>query len=244
MLHAQNGRFASFLYHFIFVIFLFVGGSVWGQSGYPDSVESSFDTYDATSETALPSGEGVDPRSPGMQLSAKSEENIDPLRSFADVGKEVYKTQEEMEAEIRDMAFNAAITGLFPMRPGEIRKLLETYDKTQEAVEKPIYPYPKPVLMVETVSLDPGSVPPVIRVAIGHVSTLSILDISGAPWPILDMTWAGDFEIIQPDAGGNILRITPLTEFGRGNLSMTLQDLQTPVIFTLKTQRDIVQYRF
>lgn len=155
------------------------------------------------------------------------------------------KTEEQIAKEIREEAFNAALTGLFPLRPQEIRTLLEQFDKTKEAVEKPIYPYPTPELVVQTVSLDPGTVPPVIKVAVGHVTTLAVVDVTGAPWPIQDMTWAGNFEVVKPeDEEGSIIRVTPMEEFAHGNISMRLIGLKTPVVFTIQTHRDAVHYRF
>lgn len=159
---------------------------------------------------------------------------------------EAEKTEEELQAEARDEAFDAAINGLLPLKPGEIRKLLEHYDRTQEAVELPVYPSPKPSVAVETLSLDPGAQPATIKTAYGHVTTMSVLDMSGAPWPIQDISWAGNFEVIEgsTEQGSHILRISPQSEFARGNISMRLLELQTPVILSIETSREEVHYRF
>jgi intracellular multiplication protein IcmK len=130
------------------------------------------------------------------------------------------------------------------MRPNEIRKLLERYDQTRQAVETPIYPYPEPQSMVESISLDPGIKPPEIKVAVGQVTTISVLDVTGQPWPIQDVSWAGKFEIQTPEAGGNIIRIAPMTEFTYGNISLRLLGLKVPVTFVLHTHRDEVYYRY
>lgn len=176
--------------------------------------------------------------SPGMALDPGGDFGGGP---FAPV--EAPKTPEELEAEIRADSFTAALSGLLPMRPKEIRQLLEYYDQTRESVEVPVYPYPKPEVGVINLSLDPGVTPPVIKLSPGHVTTVSLLDVTGAPWPIQDMTWAGNFEVIQPEEGGHVFRITPMSEFAYGNLSMRLLTLKTPVTFTLQVQRDFVQYR-
>jgi intracellular multiplication protein IcmK len=75
------------------------------------------------------------------------------------------------------------------------------------------------------------------------VTTMNILDVSGAPWPIQDITWAGNFEIVQPEAGGHVVRITPMSEFAYGNMSVRLLELDTPITFVLRTHRDGVFYR-
>lgn len=153
-------------------------------------------------------------------------------------------TNEEYQQSIRNDAFDAASTGLFPLRPDEIQEILRRYDETKKAVEAPHYDLPTPEVSVHTVSLDPGVTPPIIKTATGHVTTLTVLDITGAPWPIQDVSWAGDFEVIEPEEGGHIIRITPLGQFAYGNVSMRLLTLKTPITFTLRTQRDVVQYRF
>lgn len=153
------------------------------------------------------------------------------------------KSAEELEEEIRGEAFDAAITGLFPMRPDQIERLLREYDTTKRIVKKPINGIPTPQVNVATVSLDPGIAPLKIKTATGHVTTLNILDITGAPWPIQDVSWAGDFEVIEPEAGGHILRITPLESEAYGNMSIRLLTLKTPVTIMLGTSIDEVQYR-
>ena len=161
-------------------------------------------------------------------------------------GLNLEKTRQELEEEARKRAFDAAIQSLLPLRPQEIRTLMEKFDRTQESVELPVYPAPKPQMVVENISLDPGSQPAVIKLAYGHVTTLSLLDSTGAKWPIDDVSWAGDFEITETstEEGAHIMRISPRSQYATGNMSMRLLGLKTPVIFMLETNRDLVHYRF
>lgn len=151
--------------------------------------------------------------------------------------------QEAMMEDIRREAFDAAVTGLFPLKPEDIKSLLRYYDQTEEAAQGPIYDLPTPEVSVLTVSMDPGVAPPTIKTAVGTVTTLNILDITGAPWPIQDITWAGDFDIIEPEEGGHIIRITPMAKFTYGNISVRLLTLKTPITFALRVGRDSVHYR-
>jgi len=189
--------------------------------------------------SALPiEGEGATssndslPAAPGLAFGA------DEAFSFE-------KTPEELEEETRREAFNAALNGLLPLRPEEIRTLLERFDRTQESVNIPIYPSPRPEVAVENVPLDPGVKPVSVKVSYGHITTINILDTTGEPWPIEDIAWAGNFEIIETTAGkiSNIIRVTPQSEFAAGNMSLKLLGLQTPVILVLDTSRDMVHYR-
>lgn len=147
------------------------------------------------------------------------------------------------EAEIRATAFKAALTGMFPLQPDEVRQVLEANDVMKQATETPLYPDPNPESVFTTISLDPGEKPLVIKTAVGHVTTLSIVDASGQPWPILDISWAGNFDIQQPESGGNMLRITPTSEFATGNVSMRLVGLNPPVIMAFRADRENVHVR-
>ncbi|HEU4839471.1 MAG TPA: DotH/IcmK family type IV secretion protein [Micavibrio sp.] len=149
----------------------------------------------------------------------------------------------KLQDEIRAEAFDAAITGMFPLSPEQIEGLLKRYDGTQKAAKKPPYDVPTPEISVQNVSLDPGVAPPVIKTAIGNVTTINILDATGAPWPVQDVTWAGDYEVVEPESGGHIIRITPMSHFARGNIVVRMLTLKTPLTFTLETGRDVVQYR-
>ena len=154
---------------------------------------------------------------------------------------------QKVEQDLRNDAYNQALQGLLPLKPDQIRRLLEEFDRTQESYELPVYPLPKPELTVQTLSLDPGTKPLTIRAAQGHVTTLNMLDVTGAPWPIEDITWAGNFNIIKAaegDEGIHFIRITPQSEFAYGNMSIKMVGLKTPIIMTIETSRDLVHYRF
>ncbi|MDH5722443.1 MAG: DotH/IcmK family type IV secretion protein [Alphaproteobacteria bacterium] len=161
-------------------------------------------------------------------------------------GLQFEKTSEELEQDFRREAFKSAMDKMLPLKPSEIRELLERYDRTIESTNTPVYPYPRPISLVENLSLDPGSPAPVIRLSFGYVTSLSILDNTGKPWPIEDMSWVGDFLIEEesPRDFTNMVRISPEKEFAHGNVSMRLVGLDTPVVFTLETARDSVHYRF
>ncbi|MEM8833504.1 MAG: DotH/IcmK family type IV secretion protein [Pseudomonadota bacterium] len=165
------------------------------------------------------------------------------INTRIDVGDLEGQTPEELEAEIRREAFDAAITGMFPLQPDNIRSLLGAYEDTQKAIEEPLKGVPTPQINVQTISLDPGVEPMVISTSTGYITTLNMLDITGAPWPIQDISWAGNFEVTEPEEGGHIVRIMPLGNSAYGNISMRLLTLKTPVTIRLETVDDRVQYR-
>ncbi len=145
--------------------------------------------------------------------------------------------------KMKQQTFDTAIHSLLPMDPDQIRELLQIFEKSRKASEDPIA-VPVPKVVLETVSLAPDQVPLVIHTSPERVTTLSILDSSGEPWPIRDVSWAGKFSIVSPGSGGSIVRITPMTAHTMGNLSIRLLGLTTPVTFTLDTGMKEVDYRF
>lgn len=165
---------------------------------------------------------------------------------FDDDGFELEKSADELENSFRKEAFDQALKQLMPLKPAEIRSVLEHYDRTVESTELPVHPYPRPESVVQNVSLDPGVLPLTVKLAYGYVTTLSMLDSSGSPWPIEDISWVGDFNITEStvDKATHMLRVSPGGKFAHGNVSMRLVGLDAPVIMTFETGRDIVHYRF
>jgi intracellular multiplication protein IcmK len=213
------------------------------SSGLPDALEQY--TQDAD-------GTGAEDAATGDALPEVNNVNMVKLRGdFPNSNTTVsvpvdgagQKSSAELQQEIRTEAFDAAITGMFPLSPEQIETLMKKYDTTQKSVTKPPFDAPKPEVSVQNISLDPGVSPPVIKTAVGNVTTINMLDATGAPWPVQDVTWAGDFEIVEPEEGGHIIRITPMSHFARGNIVIRMLTLKTPLTMTLETSREVVQYR-
>jgi intracellular multiplication protein IcmK len=182
---------------------------------------------------------------PDVDAVVREGSDLEEMSANVDVGPALNASSGSRlgQQSIRNEAYDAAINGLFPLQPDQIRQLLEYYDETKKAAEEPIKALPEPEVVVQTISLDPGVRPPTIDVAVGHVTTLNILDITGAPWPVHDVSWAGDFEVVEPQEGGHMIRITPMAAHAYGNLSIRLLTLKTPITFSLRTSDERVHYR-
>lgn len=180
-------------------------------------------------------------------LAADTEsEKPSAVFNFDDDGIDFEQSTQELEDSFRNEAFDQALKTLLPLKPEEIRTLLEHFDRTVESTQLPVHPYPRPELTVQNVSLDPGAKPLTVKLAYGYVTTLSVLDSSGQPWPIEDMSWVGEFTIQESEVHDttHIIRISPDSAFAHGNISMRLVGLNAPVIMTMETNRDLVHYRF
>lgn len=201
----------------------------------PTAVPSLTDVVKAPSDPA-PKEDQVPTSIPGL--------SVEPV----DLPPE--ETPEQIEARMRQEAYDLMMVGVLPMTPNELRDAFGKIDQNQKAIEEPLK-FPKPEIAFTTLSLDPAEVPLTFKLATGHVTTVSFLDITGQPWPVKDVTWAGNFEIKSSDQAvderfpmyPNLLRIIPLADHAYGNLSVRLLGLNTPITFTLRTNQDEVQYR-
>lgn len=188
---------------------------------------------------------------PGMDMSidpnvvggvgAATDPNAPPAVPYEE---QLRQRTQEIQTQARDMAYEQAKKSVLPMETYEIRDVLGRLKDTQEAIQTPARTPPKPNNTIETISTDPSAVPKIIQLAAGNVTTLNIVDITGEPWPIVDLGFGGAFDVKPPEAGGHVIRITPLKDFARGNLVVRLLKLTTPITFTLQSGGDTVNYRF
>ena len=148
----------------------------------------------------------------------------------------------DQQKKLEEATFDMALKQLLPLSPQQIRTTLDKFRESREAAETPLT-VPEPRTEVQTASLDPTAEPLIARMAPGNVTTLTFLDATGAPWPIQDMSWAGAFSIQAAEPGSNLVRITPTTAHGVGNISIRLVDMVTPLVMRLTTGIDWVHYR-
>ncbi len=151
---------------------------------------------------------------------------------------------DDAEEKSRKATYNTAINGLFPMSTEEIEQLIEKLHDNEKAIVGPSVGNPKAEVKVETISLEPGAQPREIQTDVGFVTTLSILDATGSPWPIQDVGVGGNFDVPAPEEGGNVLRLTPLAKYAVGNISIRLVGLNTPLTFKLRATTGTIYYLY
>ena len=226
-----------------------------------ENFENEFRAFRQKLETATSSAPAADGNTapvedvPAVVSPLGPAANLPVDGRLPDASSQVWpQTPEDMQAQManeaasqkkkmEDQLFKMALEKLLPLKPEQIRATLESFKESREAAETPLR-FPEPEQVVQTVSLDPSSAPVIIETSPGHVTTLTILDSTGAPWPIQDISWAGKFDITPPEDGGHVVRITPMSAHGIGNLSIRLVDLITPVTMSVRTGLDKVHYRF
>ena len=131
--------------------------------------------------------------------------------------------------------FEMGVQQALPITPDEIRTLRRLLDQRQKAAAEIPNP-PKSVTGSVSVSMDPGSVPAVVRPFYGVSTSLVLLDSTGAPWPVENFTVGNkDLFMVERLDGpvGSSFVITPLQTYGQSNLILKLVGNPTPVVINL-----------
>lgn len=146
-----------------------------------------------------------------------------------------------------EAAFNQAVANTLPMTPEQIEEFRRLLDATQGATTSRIKPDPSPVSRSVDLSLKPGEAPPTVRMSAGNVATLTFSDLTGQPWPVLSVTTGNPSAFSVQPAGEqgttNIVVVTPLVEVATSNLVVTLVDHPVPIILTMRSGEDEIDYR-
>lgn len=134
--------------------------------------------------------------------------------------------------------------------------VLNTPDKKIREVNKDIYLKGKVIsetpVTAQRVSndvivarLEPNSVSPVIRLAKNRTTTLTMTDMTGQPWPIINYDGLSEEDFIvkrldNPSPDGYVLSITPRSGFATGNLVLVLKGLATPISIDFISNQKVV----
>lgn len=132
--------------------------------------------------------------------------------------------------------------GTLPPPPSVRQGLYDRYDAGQKALDAEDDPHmlASPASRSLNVSFEPGAQIPIVRLAQGYPAAITFLDATGQPWPIAwDLTTnkapirAVGINACVPQAGSNILQISPITRYPRGGLLVTLKDAPKPISFMI-----------
>jgi intracellular multiplication protein IcmK len=146
---------------------------------------------------------------------------------------------------LQEKAFQNLSRQALPMSPGQIVQLKQMLAEAQRASAAPADTPPRPVLTTQIANLAPGSIPPVIRLQQGFVTSIVFVDASGANWPIVSCNLGNPkaFNLLQWEPGSNTIKIQALSMYTYGNLAVNLKGLSTPVMLTLMPGQKTVDYR-
>lgn len=146
--------------------------------------------------------------------------------------------------EEESTAFNTLLQQNMPLKPQQVVQLRQQIDVAQRAAVIPPVVPPKPVSSTIMINLAPGTTPPVIRLALGYVSSLVFVDSTGSPWPIASFDIGNPKNVnIQWDGKSNILLMQAVAPYGSGDIVFRLVGLPTPITLELISGQRVVDYR-
>ena len=200
----------------------------------PDTLNQSNDAMSAPAISQAPSAGLVSAASAVAQVDDQQSSSVPAATGAAN----------NTQPNLYDQAFSGVVNQLLPMSPQQIAKLREVFTESQLAAATPPGVPPKPTSTSLLVDLSTKAVPPVIRLGAGYISSIVFVDATGQPWPIAAYS-IGDPSAfnIQWDKKGNTLLIQGATFYKRSNLAVILRDLNTPVMMTLISGQEAVDYR-
>lgn len=180
---------------------------------------------------------------PGVQAPTadQNQKAVDVAGAAATTNQEATNNR---QPNLYDEAFSGVVNQLLPMTPDQIIKLREVFTSSQLAVATPPGVPPKPTSTSLLVNLSPQAVAPVIRLGAGYITSLVFIDATGQPWPIAAYSVGDPASFnIQWDRKGNTMLVQSATFYKRSNLAVILRDLNTPVMLTLISGQEAIDYR-
>lgn len=130
-----------------------------------------------------------------------------------------------------DSAVREKLHRHFPLTPGDIRLMRKAVEETQKAVHGPV---PEGRAVSLQVSLDPGAEFPVVHLVPGIATTITVVDATGAPWPIEDLIVANSkaFSVRRMSTSNGVV-VEPKNNVGWTSLSLVLSGRGTPAVLKL-----------
>lgn len=120
----------------------------------------------------------------------------------------------------------------------------DIYNKAKVIAETPVAA-PKISNDVIVARLEPGSISPVIRLGKNRTTTITMTDMTGQPWPIINYDGLSDEDFTvkrldNPAPEGYVLSITPKNPLASGNLVLVLKGLATPISIDFLSGQKVV----
>lgn len=119
----------------------------------------------------------------------------------------------------------------FPLSSADIGLLKGALKREQEALHGPV---PEGRAVSVQVSLDPGALFPVIHLVPGIATTITVVDATGAPWPLDDVIVgnAKAFPVRRMNTPNGLV-VEPKNNVGWTSLSLVLRGRGTPAVLKL-----------
>ncbi|MCI1374176.1 MAG: DotH/IcmK family type IV secretion protein [Acetobacter sp.] len=141
-----------------------------------------------------------------------------------------------------------------PPPPNAMQSFYDRFDQGQKNLDAADDPHrlATPVSRSVRVTLTPGAQTNIIRIAQDYPAAITFLDETGQPWPIAwniatnksggcDPHGQGQNSAVRtvginacvPEAGSNVLQLTPISRYAHGGILVNLKDAPKPISFMI-----------
>jgi intracellular multiplication protein IcmK len=160
-------------------------------------------------------------------------------------GAKPIKAKANDKSNADDQLIDEALDQSAPLTPEQIVKLRKELDRRAAALSMNVSgnPPPRPTMSVFQLDLSPRAEasPPFVRVSIAQGAVVSFLDATGKPWPIENAdNYSKGFSVTR--FSEHQLSVSLLNEGAMGNVSVKLEGLPTPVIFSTMSGQAVTDY--
>lgn len=142
---------------------------------------------------------------------------------------------------------DSVMSDYFSVTPTEIMNMRQKADERAKAAAELPVSEPKPVTGSISVSLEPGSQPPIIRPFLNNTTTFVVIDSTGQPWPVENFVVGNEtaFSVKRFDLNpkGSSFSIVPKGMYAKTNLALKLEGQDTPVVINLMAGQHEVDSR-
>lgn len=142
---------------------------------------------------------------------------------------------------------DSVMSDYFSVTPNQIMGLRQKANERAKAASELPMAEPKPVTGSITVSLAPGSQPPVIRPFLNNTTTFVVIDSTGQPWPVENFVVGNEtaFSVKRFDLSptGSSFSIVPKGMYAKTNLALKLVGQDTPIVINLMAGQHEVDSR-
>ena len=194
-----------------------------------------------------PAAASAQPQMPGIPAGAQAAPVVgSPLPAAQQAQMNVPQNLPPLPAAVQTVPnFDEILTQTLGLTPDQIKQLRREQNLRQKAAsELPVTP-PKPITSTIPVSAAPGSQAPVVRTFAGFASAITLMDSTGALWPIENIVVGHEkmFDVKRLDGEkGSMLSIVPLANYGQTNMLVYLKGL-SPIVISLVAGQKEVDFR-
>jgi hypothetical protein len=132
--------------------------------------------------------------------------------------------------------FKAVEQSMLPLKPGQIKNFRRDMNHTVKAAAQPMMQlHPRTVV----INLRPGGRIPTLNLAYRYLTSITVTDSMGSPWPITSVS-AGDPALFYPQPISKnkeqpTILVSDKKKYAQSNMALSLSGMPTPILLHLQS---------